>query len=738
MDFTTTPTFRRVALAEELLESAIAALRQGDFDALISRHPRVTRWMVRRHLPIVAGAGADGAARAGLAGVTLLLIRWALTRLRPDQRPSLDDFPDPAWTDLPAWRPVLALACHARLVAVPDFPTRYRRRPNESAVDNLCGLWDVGPSSYYRYIERARRALALAAVQSPDADDRLALRSFVVDAWGPAQAERGAWHRAQSPEAQRLGDPAAALWHAVQGDDVGAAVGILRHAAPVLAGEPDTDATLDRMDVDALPFASRVDFWLAVSALARTRQEPERELRALERALKVAQQADDQRLLGLVYGALGRFYEARDADRAFAAYEDSVKLLRQEGALTEDAQVRAALVTSLIRLAWMHVLRNHPSSRQLLDEADALHRRQALPDDLLGLLEQSWGEYWRVAGDLPRALRARHRALNAFERIGDRRSVLVTYLNLVLLHGEALQEDKAVEYAQRILASAQGTLVEPAIIVSTYGNLGVAHARSHHFGQAIDAFGKALDLAVAADLRLHANRMRLNLASANYGLFVASRDPDHERRGDQCLADFMRAPPTETTPSLVATAKGLKAEVLAEMPDRSVDRLLDDEAAEHEAEMAEISRCRVALKREVAPEQGLRRRLAIVAAYARIAAQERDATLQWANAQGLSSHALAELEHMGGLLGSTDKDRALDIAGGWKRVAGHFLDSARRHAIAQRLLRDGALSKSSYGEAVGVAPATASKHLALMTQLGLLVQTGRGPATRYRLPLADR
>jgi Fic family protein len=54
--------------------------------------------------------------------------------------------------------------------------------------------------------------------------------------------------------------------------------------------------------------------------------------------------------------------------------------------------------------------------------------------------------------------------------------------------------------------------------------------------------------------------------------------------------------------------------------------------------------------------------------------------------------------------------------------------------VAERLLAGGGLSKASYGEAAGVAPATASKHLAQFTARGLLVQSGRGPATRYRLP----
>ncbi len=730
----TPAVLQRAALAEELLDAAITSLRQGDLAALIGQHPRATRWMVRRHRPVVVGTAPDAATGAGLEVLAELLIRWSLAGLRPDRKPTLDGIPAEAWTDLVAWRPMLAIGCHARLLDVPDFPSRYRRSAGEAAIENLCGLWDVGPSSVYRYIERARRAIAMAAVQPPGAESRASLRRFVVEHWGPGEVERPAWHRAQSAACRRLGDPMSALWHAVQVPDVDAATAILRESAHDLAATTETELALAQLPIDVVGPVARVELLLAQAAMARTRQEPERELRMLESAVVDARQSDDDGLLGVAYGALGRYYEPRDADRAFAAYEDSVRLLRGASGGREPARLRTALTTSLVRLGWMHVLRNHPRAKDLLTEADALHRRLAIPDDLLGMLEQSWGEYWRVAGDLPRALRARHRALNVFERIGDRRSVLVTYLNLVLLHGEAMEEDKAIEYAKRIFSAARSAVVEPAILVSTHANLGVAHAKAHHYQLAIDAFARALDQAVAADLRLHANRMRLNLASAHYGLFVESREAKHEVLGDQFLDAFLRAPTAETTPSLVATAKGLKAEVLAEMPDRSVDQLRTGEVAEHEVELAEIARHRQEVAIASTADQALRARNQIIAGYLRIADREREAALQWANSNEVSGRALAETERLGRGIGTDLAGRAAGLADRWATTAGHLMNAERRQKTARLLLRDGVLSKSSFARATGWSPASASKHLVELARLGLLERVGRGPATRYRLP----
>ena len=56
------------------------------------------------------------------------------------------------------------------------------------------------------------------------------------------------------------------------------------------------------------------------------------------------------------------------------------------------------------------------------------------------------------------------------------------------------------------------------------------------------------------------------------------------------------------------------------------------------------------------------------------------------------------------------------------------------HAVLQHLLQAGSINKSGYARLCGVGLATASKHLGLLAERGLLVQTGKGPSTRYQLP----
>ena len=80
--------------------------------------------------------------------------------------------------------------------------------------------------------------------------------------------------------------------------------------------------------------------------------------------------------------------------------------------------------------------------------------------------------------------------------------------------------------------------------------------------------------------------------------------------------------------------------------------------------------------------------------------------------------------------------REQQLAAAWKQAAADLVDDARRAALIAHLLKDGAVNKSAYGDLCGVAPATASKHLGLLMERGLLVQRGKGPATRYELPSA--
>ena len=108
-----------------------------------------------------------------------------------------------------------------------------------------------------------------------------------------------------------------------------------------------------------------------------------------------------------------------------------------------DALAIEHYLTTLVRLAWLHVLRNDARGKAVLDRAETLRAASRVPEDVLGMLEQTWGEYWRRAGEVTRSLEHRQRALNIFERIGDDRSVLTTSLNLIQVYAELAQLDRA-------------------------------------------------------------------------------------------------------------------------------------------------------------------------------------------------------------------------------------------------------------------------------------------------------
>ena len=730
----------RLELVQTLLDAALQAQRDGTLDELVRAHPLATRWMMRRHGRVIGGTAGDSLPTDAAPQAAALLLRWLATQLRPDAEPGFDAIDENAWIHLPGWRPMLALASHTGFMPVPDYPRHYRRRAGEAPLDNLCGLWSVDPSTVYRMLERARHAMALVL-----ADDgagtlrRLSLRRFVagellqrLNLHTPPQQR--AWHQRQAGLARAGADPASELWHHWQAADPARFIVALRQHATVLAPEPETEALVERVAALHLTPRERVDLWLARAALARTRNLAERELRAYEQASQVAQAAQDPLLLGIVTSALGKFYEPRDADRAFACYRDSAEFLRDLGPERGDEQALEHFVTTFARLAWLYLLRNDARSKAVLDRAEALRESQRIPDHVLGMLEQVWGEYWRRAREPARALEHIYRALNIFERLGDQRSVLATHLNLVQMHGEMGDHPRAIACAKVILDAQRRGVVEPALLVSTHLNLGAAHFWSGDASAAIAHYRAALDQSLDAGLRLHAFRARYNLAEAHYTRFRDQADPDDERVGDAFVREVLAAPASESIRNVVESARQLKTELLGQAPQAGeLNRLLPAEDAVHFDEMTEVHRQRQVLAIPAAAEQHARAHLAIARAYAAIAAQEREAALALMARDGLDKHFGAELDE---LQRTFDREitREQQLAASWKQSAGELLDDHRRAAVLAHLLREGLVSKSGYAELAAVAPATASKHLALLAQRGLLVQSGKGPSTRYGLP----
>lgn len=727
-------------LADAVLGAALAAHRDGTLPELLRRRPRIKRWVVRRLLQPVLDCGGD--TLRGAQGEVLALqwlLAWAVAQLRPDGRPGFDDIGREAWLERTSWRPMLAVMCHHGFAPVQAFPDRFRARADESPADHLCGLWSVGPSTYYRYLDKGRRQLA-ELLLAPSCERLLSLRDAMQRrAWTllglQEPAARREWHHTLAQRALVEPAPAAALWHLLQAGDAAGFLQALQRFRVELGHDALADALIERLAELPLATRQRAELCLAQAALARIRGQEERERQAYEQAQRIAAAAGDRLMQGVVCGQLGKFFEPRDRERAFACYQDSAEFLRRAGVADDPARedrrdgLRAYVVT-LVRLGWLHVLRNDPCSKAVLESAEAL--RSVLDDETLAQLEQAWGEYCRRAGELRAALEHTHRTLNLYERLGDTQAVVKTWCNLALLYGDAKDYPRAIEYSQRVLTLAERSPVEPETVASTHLNLGGTYFWQERWGEAIEQYAAGLAKAEAARLEVLVGRAHYNLAEAYYKRFQAEGRADDESRGDTHAAQGQIVWAREGDAGAVAATRGLKAEILGPREGGHVDRLLPGEWAAHRGEMVEVEHERARLAMPLAPEEHVRAHLAIARAYLAIAAQEREAALALVERHGLGGGFVAELDALRATFDRT-LTREQRLAARWREQAAALLDDERRAALLDRLIDAGFIGKSGYAELCGVGPATASKHLGQLTQLGLLQQTGRGPSTRYVL-----
>ena len=744
MDSSAYKTVRRVPslrVAQVVVDDALAAHKAGTLDDWGRRHRRIAGWLAARALPTLLGSAGEALREPGTqAGALALLLRWAVDELRPDRGGALASIPREAWLDRTSWRPMLAVLCQFGFAPVPPFRDRYHGHADEPAASRLCGLWSVGPSTYYRYLDKGKRAVAELLREAPWSGlQRLSLRQGVLDqlapglGWSDADAQR-AWHARQATARLVAADSVGALWHLRHAGDTARFVTVLQRHSVELANEPETDLLVEALGAEVDDARTGIELQLAQAALARMRGQADLEQRAYDHALRIAAEADQPLLLGIVYGALGKFHEPRDVDRAFAYYQDSADCLWRSGVGDDRSTAVGVIeeyVTTLVRLAWLHVLRNDPRSRTVLDRASELVERFELAVSTVAMLEQTWGEYWRRAGDIPRAIEHKHRALVLYERIDDRQAILKTCSNLSLIYGEARNFEQAIEYAQRVLALTTTMTVEPEIVASSRLNLGAAYFWQGEYAQAMVEYQQALDVALRARLRPIAGRAHYNLAEVNYLLFKQSRDPALEARGDAHAAAALDVWP-QASESAQAT-RALKREILGPGDDRASDRLLPREWGAHPSEMAEVQRQREVLAVPVAPEAHVQAHLAIANAYLEISVKEREAALALIARHQLGDRFAAELDR---LRNTFDREltREQRLAAQWERSAGDLMNPTRSAAVLAHVLRAGAINKSAYGELCSLSPATASKHLGVLAERGLLVQTGKGPATRYVLP----
>ena len=121
------------------------------------------------------------------------------------------------------------------------------------------------------------------------------------------------------------------LWHRLQAGDAASCVDVLARCRDALAFDAQTDALVDELARSPLDARQRVRLGLALAALSRLRDAADAERTSLEAALRDASAAGDRLMVGVVCGALGKYCERRDTDRALAYYQDGAEALWQAG-----------------------------------------------------------------------------------------------------------------------------------------------------------------------------------------------------------------------------------------------------------------------------------------------------------------------------------------------------------------------------------------------------------------------
>jgi hypothetical protein len=195
----------------------------------------------------------------------------------------------------------------------------------------------------------------------------------------------------------------------------------------------------------------------------------------------------------------------------------------------------------------------------------------------------------------------------------------------------------------------------------------------------------------------------------------------------------MAGNPAETDPFLPDAARTLKTEILGPGEGFALTRLAPEETVAHPDQMAEIHRHRSTLALPTLPEDRIRAHLAIANAYLTISAKEREAAVALIREHGLGEEFDAEIDALH-LTFSRELTREKALMAQWRQKVYGVLTDERASAVLKAVLESGSINKSSYATLCQVGLATASKHLGTLTERGLLVQTGKGPSTRYVLP----
>jgi tetratricopeptide (TPR) repeat protein len=726
------------------MESVLSAFRVGTLERLCRERSRATRWWLRRFAaPLLWFDSANvhvSSSYSNFDGVMEVALRWGLMQLRPDAASPHTPIPRHAWLGATPWRPMLAVACHYGLLSVPLFPDRHHARPDEPAFEHLSALWDVAPSSFYRYVERGRQLLLMELTLPLTAERGLSLAAFACEAMysqhGLEDTEaQSVWHRKSSEALLRqdaVDATTGALWHIFKAGDAEAVLWQLEHRSLHLAASPLTDGLLAVIDTGKLNQSQRLALALAKSNLARVRGKLQEEQVQLAHALRIAVELGDPGWLGAVYSARGRFYEARDVDRAFADYREAIRCFEQ--ALSGKANVRALVQHGLLRVlvntAWLYILRNDPRAEAILERADAFANSTEAPTDLKAKLQTTHGELLHRQGKLELAIDHTLRAAQLYERAGHQHQLVRVWASLAMLYGQAQDIEHALHYVQQVYSFSKIAPIDPETLGAIELNLGVAYFWRDRLEDAIDRYERAAQIALSAGLQTVLGKAHFNLAEAYFTKFQRTGAVDYELQGDGYARSAIAIWDRDKDTAAAEATRNLKSAVMGEREHLIYERILPAELAAHFKDMKIVELQRKRLEATDKTQDRIAARLDIAEAYLRIAMQEREAALTLIKQHDMQEEFDSKVQELRNTfeLALSQEDKLIHH---W--ISMQTIPSGHVPAIVRQLLSGSQLTKSTCSGTCTVSPATASKYLSDLCAAGLLRRVGGGPTTRYEL-----
>lgn len=742
----TRPLHRRsIAL---VVYSVTECLKQGALPEWSSKSKRLQQRLERNFLALIWGALGDRVNPSNRWNVTVkVATQWLFGLMRQDQQLALGlrDIPENAWTQQTSWRPFIALASVTGLISIPDFRTIYYRRPNESAIENICGLWAIGQSTGYRYIEKGRK-IAINTLEKAlnDGEKLWGLRDFsdnIYDAMNPTHKnnDKHQWHKIQAIHRLQLGYPSDTIWHLYKAEDWTEISKLLSTRTLEICTTKDIECFLNILNRENYPPLLKIDLSIAESLYWRCRGDSQKELDCLYLALKTSEvMPPPLKSIGSATALYAKAYfdVAREPDSAIAKLEKASLMFLEASNLPEEPlRIRAqnGFIMTNALLAYVHLRRGNPIASILIRNAETARRSciEVYPEaDGMLLKARSWSA--RCNNAMEDAINLRLQVLSIFESSSNQREIIDANLNIGILYLQVGNFSSAERYLAAVLNASAIFPISPETMLSALGTIGVVQMAKGDSDNAIKYIIKSLSISRQYKLLQHEATSLLNLAEIYFIRFKSSGNCDDEISGDLYLKEGTKIADALDLEQYKDKAATLKDTVLN--PKTALSTLVPPEQAAHAQEFVEIQKLRLEMAVPRPPTQRARTHIALSQLYLRIAAKERDA------ARGLmQTHGLSDLESELEALQQTwahDGNLASQLNQRWREQVGDWLTEAQRKAVLARLLEEGSLSKSSYGEAAEVSPATASKHLGLLADKGLLEQQGRGPATRYVLPAA--